>query len=75
MNLPDKINVVFKIFFVVLLSARLTILCFLQTDTPGPGNYQFSHSDFEKHSTSFSKKGTGGFASKVGEICDNLTSI
>ncbi|KAK3090498.1 hypothetical protein FSP39_012318 [Pinctada imbricata] len=33
------------------------------TDAPGPGSY-VKHSGFEPSSTSFSKKGTGGFASK-----------
>ena len=32
-------------------------------DNPGPGSY-VGHGFIEKHSTSFSKKGTGGFASK-----------
>jgi len=36
----------------------------LQTDAPGPGNY-VSHEKMDNNSTSFSKKGTGGFASKV----------
>ena len=40
------------------------IFVFLQTENPGPGNY-VGHTTIEKQSTSFSKKGTGGFASKV----------
>nr|CAB3266661.1 O(6)-methylguanine-induced apoptosis 2-like [Phallusia mammillata] len=34
-------------------------------DIPGPGNYQCPHGEIEKKSTSFSKKGTGSFASKT----------
>lgn len=33
------------------------------TDAPGPGNY-VKHTTMDNHSASFSKKGTGGFASK-----------
>ena len=36
----------------------------LQTDAPGPGSY-VRHAGFDNQSVSFSKKGTGGFASKV----------
>lgn len=35
------------------------------TDAPGPGNYQCRHDAIEKFSTSYSKKGTGTFASKT----------
>lgn len=37
------------------------------TEGPGPGNY-VGHNEAEKHSSSFSKKGTGGFASKSRRI-------
>ena len=39
------------------------LIC-LQTDAPGPGNY-VAHTTVDNNSSSFSKKGTGGFASKV----------
>ncbi|XP_002124181.2 O(6)-methylguanine-induced apoptosis 2-like [Ciona intestinalis] len=34
-------------------------------DIPGPGNYSCPHGEIEKKSTSFSRKGTGSFASKT----------
>ncbi|CAK8686856.1 unnamed protein product [Clavelina lepadiformis] len=33
-------------------------------EIPGPGNYQCTHREIEKNSTSFSSRGTGSFASK-----------
>ncbi|CAD5125230.1 DgyrCDS13469 [Dimorphilus gyrociliatus] len=41
------------------------------TEGPGPGNY-VGHSEAETKSTSFSKKGTGGFASKSRRIRRDL---
>jgi len=39
-------------------------LSLLQTDAPGPGSY-VGHIKVDNGSVSISKKGTGGFASKV----------
>lgn len=44
----------------------------LQTDAPGPGSY-IGHVKVDNTSVSFSKKGTGGFASKVFWLRHSLT--
>ena len=42
------------------------ILCLIQNENPGPGSYSVDHGGaLESERTSFSKKGLGGFASKV----------
>lgn len=37
----------------------------VQSDIPGPGSYKTQQETLENMSVSFSKRGTGGFASKV----------
>ncbi|XP_043939114.1 O(6)-methylguanine-induced apoptosis 2 [Protopterus annectens] len=39
-----------------------------QNENPGPGSYNVTHSPAESHSTSWSKKGTGSFASKASRV-------
>lgn len=38
------------------------------SDNPGPGRYSNKHASIEKYSTSFSKKGTGSFASQSSRL-------
>lgn len=58
------------------LAFSLTIVIFFKSSTPGPGQYQKIQSmDKQLEKTSDSKKGSGGFASKVSRSIDILLSI
>lgn len=49
---------------VVHIFKNVLLIWHFQNENPGPGKYT-SHKSMNNNSTSFSKRGTGGFASKV----------